>query len=116
VTEQYSSCSLIQVQESDFPFPLNPQIINESILVHEIFKTVQVELNQAKMEDKILNETLSVLPCVFSLFDDIVGKYVRDEHNPAIKEEKIKHISKILTIYIKGIIPWSKFVKYSQEE
>ena len=74
---------------------------------------MQVELNQAKSEDKILNETLTVLPCLFSLFDNIIGKYINEEFNPLIKEEKIKGISRILATYIKGIIPWSKFVEYS---
>jgi len=95
-----------------FPFPLEPQIVNESIMVHEIFKTVQIELNQAKVS----NETLTVLPSLFGLFDNIVGKFINEEYNPAVKEEKIKGISRILAVYIKGIIPWSKFLEYNSGE
>lgn len=105
-----SQCS--SLTQHDFPFPLQPQIVKESLFVHEIFKTVQIELNQAKIE----NETLTVFPNVFGLlFDDIIGKYIGEEYNPTIKEEKIKHISRILAVYIKGIMPWPKFVQYTSE-
>ena len=92
-------------------FPLEPQIVNESILVHEIFKTVQVELNQAKIQ----NETLTVLPSLFGLFDNILGHYIKEEYNPEMKEIKIRGVSRLLAVYIKGIIPWDKFVRYSSE-